>query len=68
MSRKSRASVVWLNNIKWCLDPDRMRALGITLNRVKEALRNSNNETGGSVLGLGEAEYAVPRDRLSREP
>src|SRR5580698_2206297 len=41
------------------LDPDRLRALGITLNRVKEALRNSNNETGGSVLELGEAEYAV---------
>jgi Cu(I)/Ag(I) efflux system membrane protein CusA/SilA len=41
------------------LDPDRLRALGITLARVKEALRNSNNETGGSVLELGEAEYAV---------
>jgi len=41
------------------LDPDRLRALGITLGRVKEALRNSNNETGGSVLELGEAEYAV---------
>jgi Cu(I)/Ag(I) efflux system membrane protein CusA/SilA len=41
------------------LDPDRLRALGVTLSRVKEALRNSNNETGGSVLELGEAEYAV---------
>jgi Cu(I)/Ag(I) efflux system membrane protein CusA/SilA len=41
------------------LDPDRLRALGITLNRVKEALRNSNNEAGGSVLEIGEAEYAV---------
>jgi Cu(I)/Ag(I) efflux system membrane protein CusA/SilA len=41
------------------LDPDRMRALGITIERVKQALRNSNNETGGSVLELGEAEYAV---------
>jgi Cu(I)/Ag(I) efflux system membrane protein CusA/SilA len=41
------------------LDPDRLRALGITLSRVKEALRNSNNEAGGSVLELGEAEYAV---------
>src|SRR5580692_4321392 len=41
------------------LDPDRLRALGITLGRVKQALRNSNNETGGSVLELGEAEYAV---------
>src|SRR3984957_13684862 len=41
------------------LDPDRMRALGITIDKVKSALRDSNNETGGSVLGLGEAEYAV---------
>src|SRR5271168_1265968 len=41
------------------LDPDRMRALGITIDKVKKALRDSNNETGGSVLELGEAEYAV---------
>jgi Cu(I)/Ag(I) efflux system membrane protein CusA/SilA len=41
------------------LDPNRLRALGITIDRVKQALRNSNNETGGSVLELGEAEYAV---------
>jgi Cu(I)/Ag(I) efflux system membrane protein CusA/SilA len=41
------------------LDPDRLRALKVTLARVREALRNSNNEAGGSVLELGEAEYAV---------
>ncbi|MEA3106732.1 MAG: copper/silver efflux system protein [Gammaproteobacteria bacterium] len=41
------------------LNPDRMRALGIPIARVKQALRDSNNETGGSVLELGEAEYAV---------
>ncbi|MGC2030041.1 MAG: efflux RND transporter permease subunit [Steroidobacteraceae bacterium] len=41
------------------LDPDRLRALKIPLARVKDALRNSNNEAGGSVLELGEAEYAV---------
>ncbi|MDP9013451.1 MAG: efflux RND transporter permease subunit [Pseudomonadota bacterium] len=41
------------------LDPDRLRGLGITVGRVKEALRNSNNEAGGSVLELGEADYAV---------
>ncbi len=41
------------------LDPDRMRALHITIDHVKQALRNSNNEAGGSVLELGEAEYAV---------
>ncbi|HEX3913283.1 MAG TPA: efflux RND transporter permease subunit [Steroidobacteraceae bacterium] len=41
------------------LDPDRMRALGITIDKVKSALHDSNNESGGSVLELGEAEYAV---------
>ncbi len=41
------------------LDPDRMRAFGITIGQVKSALRDSNNETGGSVLELGEVEYAV---------
>src|SRR6202162_3769531 len=41
------------------LDPDRLRALGITLDKVKSALRDSNNEAGGSVLELGEAEYAI---------
>jgi copper/silver efflux system protein len=41
------------------LDPDRLRALKVTIDRVKEALKNSNNESGGSVLELGEAEYAV---------
>jgi len=41
------------------LDPDRMRALGITIDKVKSAIRDSNNETGGSVLEMGEAEYAV---------
>ena len=41
------------------LDPDRMRALGVPIKRVVQALKDSNNETGGSVLELGEAEYAV---------
>ncbi len=41
------------------LEPNRMRALGVTIDKVKSALRDSNNETGGSVLELGEAEYAV---------
>ncbi len=41
------------------LDPNRMRALSITIDKVKSAIRDSNNETGGSVLELGEAEYAV---------
>ena len=41
------------------LDPDRLRALKVTIERVKQALQESNNEAGGSVLEMGEAEYAV---------
>jgi Cu(I)/Ag(I) efflux system membrane protein CusA/SilA len=41
------------------LDPDRMRAFGITHGRVIEAIRKANQETGGSVLEMGEAEYMV---------
>ncbi len=41
------------------LDPDRLRALGITHARVIEAIGRANQEVGGSVLELGEAEYMV---------
>ncbi|MEO8752759.1 MAG: efflux RND transporter permease subunit, partial [Casimicrobiaceae bacterium] len=41
------------------LDPDRLRAYRIPHGRVIEAVRRANQETGGSVLELGEAEYMV---------
>lgn len=41
------------------LDPDRLRAYGITHNQVVEAVQRANGEAGGSVLELAEAEYAV---------
>lgn len=41
------------------LDPDRLAAYRITHDRVIEALRRANQETGGSVLELGEAEFMV---------
>jgi Cu(I)/Ag(I) efflux system membrane protein CusA/SilA len=41
------------------LDPNRLRAYGITLRTVTEAIRAANQETGGSVLELGEAEYMI---------
>ena len=41
------------------LDPDKLAAYGIAHGRVIEALRNANQEAGGSVLELGEAEYVV---------
>ena len=41
------------------LDPARLASYGVTHARVLEALRQSNQEAGGAVLELGEAEYAV---------
>jgi copper/silver efflux system protein len=41
------------------LDPDRMRAYNLTHGKVVMAIRNANQESGGSVLELGEAEYMV---------
>src|SRR5687767_10490665 len=41
------------------LDPGRLRAYNIPHMKVVDAIRNANQETGGSVLELGEAEYMV---------
>ena len=41
------------------LDPVRLRAFNIAQTKVIEPVQRSNQETGGSVLELGEAEYMV---------
>ena len=41
------------------LDPDKLAAFNMPHTRVIEALQKANQETGGSVLELGEAEYVV---------
>jgi len=41
------------------LDPDKLAAYGIPHTKVVEALQKANQEAGGSVLELGEAEYVV---------
>ncbi len=41
------------------LDPDKLAAYAIPHTKVIEAIRNANQEAGGSVLELGEAEYVV---------
>ncbi len=41
------------------VDPDKLRAFGMTLNRVKMAIQRGNQEAGGSVVEMGEAEYMV---------
>jgi Cu(I)/Ag(I) efflux system membrane protein CusA/SilA len=41
------------------LDPDKLAAYNIPHGKVVDAIRRSNQEAGGSVLELGEAEYVV---------
>ena len=48
--------------------PDRLRAHGITHREVVQAIRAANAEAGGSLLELGEAEYAVRASGYLRNP
>ncbi len=41
------------------VDPDRLRAFGIPLARIRTAIQRGNQETGGSVIEMAEAEYMV---------
>lgn len=41
------------------LDPNRLRAYGLTLEQVKQAIQRGNKEAGGSAIEMGEAEYMV---------
>jgi Cu(I)/Ag(I) efflux system membrane protein CusA/SilA len=41
------------------VDPDKLRAFGIPLAKIKMAIKMGNQETGGSVIEMGEAEYMV---------
>jgi len=41
------------------VDPDRLRAFGIPLSKVSQAIKQGNQEVGGSVIEMAEAEYMV---------
>lgn len=41
------------------VDPQKLRAYGIPLSRLSNAIKNANQEVGGSVIELAEAEYMV---------
>lgn len=41
------------------LDPERMAAYGVSQQRIAEAVRAANGETGGAVVEMGEAEHMV---------
>ena len=41
------------------IDPDKLRAYGMSIAHVRGAIQAGNLETGGSVIEMGEAEYMV---------
>jgi Cu(I)/Ag(I) efflux system membrane protein CusA/SilA len=41
------------------IDPRRLQALGVSLARVREAIRSSNQDVGGRTVELAETEFAV---------
>jgi Cu(I)/Ag(I) efflux system membrane protein CusA/SilA len=41
------------------VDPNRLRALGVSLNEVTEAIRQSNDDVGGRILEMSGREYYV---------
>ncbi|RMF01956.1 MAG: efflux RND transporter permease subunit, partial [Alphaproteobacteria bacterium] len=41
------------------VDPDRLRAYGIPLTKIRDAIRRGNQETGGRIIEMAEAEYMV---------
>ena len=47
------------------IDPQRMRDLGITMQKIRDAIRASNADVGGRTVELSEFEYRHPRPRLS---
>jgi Cu(I)/Ag(I) efflux system membrane protein CusA/SilA len=41
------------------IDPNKLRAYNIPLSKLKSAIQRANQEVGGSVIEMAEAEYMV---------
>ena len=41
------------------VDPDSLRAYGLNLSRIRKAIQRGNQESGGSVIEMAEAEYMI---------
>ncbi len=41
------------------VDPDSLRAYGLNLSQLRKAIQRGNQESGGSVIEMGEAEYMI---------
>ncbi|MCH8896648.1 MAG: efflux RND transporter permease subunit [Proteobacteria bacterium] len=46
------------------VDPDKLRAYGLSLGQIRKAIQNANQETGGSVLEMAEAELVAHGEHL----
>lgn len=49
------------------IDPDKQRLLNIPLQRIEQVVRQENQESSGSVIELGEAEYAIHANGYLRD-
>ncbi|MEZ5478492.1 MAG: hypothetical protein R3E95_13740 [Thiolinea sp.] len=58
---KSPRSAAWCASIRSRSTRQRLRAYDLTLPAIKTAIRNANQETGGSVLELGEVNGGAAR-------
>src|SRR5690606_31085048 len=41
------------------VDPEKLRAYDVSLDRIQQAIQRSNNEVGGGVMELSETEYML---------
>jgi len=50
------------------VDPDKLRAYGIPLSRVRRAIQRTNNEVGGRVMEMSETEYILRAKGYIKRP
>ena len=49
----------YVRNYRVTVDPVKMRAYGITLQQVENAIKRSNNDVGGMAIEMGEMEFMI---------
>ena len=58
-SPRSRASAATRSSTRSRVDPDQLRAYGVTLDEVTDGVRQSNNDVGGRIIEICGREYFV---------
>jgi Cu(I)/Ag(I) efflux system membrane protein CusA/SilA len=49
----------YVRNYRVTVDPVKMRAYGVTLQQVENAIKRSNNDVGGETIEMGEMEFMI---------